>query len=273
LHVGPAPTFEPLIATDNPPAGDGWDDRTLLNGEILGLLKRFYKDARCAEFFAAQRAYFDAVNRYFPAEGYAIDARWFDDFYRVGPTETYRPILSLMGAGNMFYIRVNFGDGRRNTHTILAAQGFDAGGIPRKIDRNAVLKSSVHEHAHAFINQLVDRRFEEVSGPAMRLLADPTVAERVKGAFYSEPRYLVYESIVRASEIMYFTAHGGGAKAKLIADQERAGFLWMGGMVAKLEGYAARRDAYADFGAYMPEIIALLVKSADELERARKKAG
>lgn len=272
MHVGPAPAFEPLFAIDKPPEGDGWDDRTLLNGETLALLRRFYKDARCAEFFAAQRPYFDAVDRSFVSGGYAIDARWFDDFYRVSPTETYRPILSLMGAGNFFYIRVNFGDGQRNTHTILAAGGFDAAGVPRKIDRNAVLKSSVHEHAHAFVNQLVDRRFEEFRGPAMRLLADPIVAERFKGAFYNEPRYLAYESIVRASQIMYFTTHGGDAKAKLIAEQERAGFLWMGGMVAKLEEYSKRRDAYPNLEAFMPEIVNYLSEAATTLEASRKKA-
>ncbi|MFN8572349.1 MAG: DUF4932 domain-containing protein [Gemmatimonadaceae bacterium] len=261
LHLGPAPAFEPLV--DGTDTGDGWDDRSLLRPPLLQLLRDFYKDANAEAFFQAERPYYSTVNDAYRQPSTTIDQSWIERFAGLAATETYTPVVSLMALGLGDYIRVNFGKDRRNSHTIVGSVAYNVRGVLASPDAEFVARSSLHEAIHAYTNQIVDRHASELRGAAERLLSDPRVRERVRGTFYDNWRFLLYESLVRAVTIQYHAAMGGAAnKDREIAVQEGAGFLWMGGLVRALDRYARERARYPDLSAFAPELVRFFDREA-----------
>lgn len=258
LHVGNAPTFSPLVPAGDEGGREGWDSRILLRPEMVAGLQQFYRDAECAAFFQSQAAYFQAVNSDVQRRSTSVNTQWLERFFATPRTETYTSVLSLLGGSDFGYVRVNFGDERRNTHTVFALSAFDRQGLPTGRDYEAMTRISLHEGIHAYANQLVDQNLASLSPAAEALLARPEVWSRVRESFYNNAPFLLRESMVRAVAIKYAEENGGGAEARerAIAAEERAGFVWMRGLVERLDYYEANRDVFPDMPAFMPELIA-----------------
>jgi len=274
LHLGVAATFDPLVPADDDGGREGWDSRILLRPEMIAGLQQFYRDADCAEFFQSQAAYFHAVNREVESRSVEPNAQWLEHFFATHPTETYTPVLSLLGGSDFGYVRVNFGHELRNTHTIFALTRFDHRGLPTNLDYEAMARLGLHEGLHAYANQLVDRNLEALQPAAEALLAKPEVWSQVRETFYNNAPFLLRESMVRAVAIKYTEENGGSseARARAIAAEERAGFVWMGRLVEQLDYYEANRGAFPNMLAFMAELIRFFnsqagVTSARELQR------
>lgn len=267
LHLGPLPSLGPLVAITHETEGGGWDDRRLLNAEFLGGLSQFYVDARVANFFDAERDYYARVDRRYEDDSVPINRPWLDDFFGLQRTERYEPVLSLLGDGAGDYVRVNYGNNRRNTHTVIAPTAFDAEGIPLGAANPAIARAILHEYLHAFTNQLIDKHAAELRGPAGAIVGDPRVAASFKDTFYGTWDFMLYESLVRASSIAYLSANHEiqTTPSAEIAAQTKAGFFWIGDLVNLLDRYAAERKRYPTLDAFMPEIESLFSKIAADL--------
>jgi aminopeptidase N len=265
-HIGAPPALDPLVPFGNDPNTDAWDSRTLLDADLLRLLRQFYRDAQCAEFFKAQAPYFNAVNAAVAARGPALDKAWIERFFGIARTERYRPVLSLLGASDLGYIRVNYGKERRDTYTIISVSGFDEKGMPKRLSDEAMARLNLHETGHTFVNQLVDNNLTALRGPAEILLKRPDTWSRVKDSFYNNAPFLMRESLVRAFAIKYTEQRGGGAAAREreIAAQEKAGFVWMKGLVEQLDAYERDRTRCKDMAAFMPVLIAFFKTAAKQ---------
>lgn len=264
LHVNRVPALEPLVAGGDANAADDWDNRELLQAELLNRLRAFCRDAHCQEFFDSQAEYFESIERAITYGGMRVCKDWFERFLAVQPLERYAPIVSLLGVGDLSYIRVNFTSTRRNTHTIVALAPDANPRWPLKASRELVARSTVHEYTHAFVNQLVEQQLASLVAAAERLLALQQVATLVRGTFYDNPRYLLYESLVRAISIRYFLDNAGSGfeLEKELLSQERAGFSWMRGLLGKLDEYRSHRERYSTFRAFMPEIVKFFDREA-----------
>lgn len=271
VHLGPPPELSPLVPVGSA-NDDTWEDRTLFESETTALVRRFYEDAQCDRFFQSQEGTYGSVARSFERQAIKIDRTWLDGFFAVPATESYSQLVSVLGVGDATYLRVNDRKDHRNTHTIVAYRPEDASGPMTKARREAIARSALHEYVHAFTNRLVDQRMGDLEAPAGRLLADPVVAERVKGTFYDNAPFLLYESLVRASTIKYLLENAGveTGREQEIAAQERAGFLWMRGLVALLDAYQGDRARYPSLSAFMPEIVRYLETVSEAAERKRK---
>ncbi|MFN8651847.1 MAG: DUF4932 domain-containing protein [Gemmatimonadales bacterium] len=254
VHLGPPPAFAPLVSRAPADTSDGWDDRALLDPGFLSLLRAFYREARAEDFFRRQRGYFDAVNEAFRQRFTPVDPAWFREFTGLEPTERYTPIAGLMALGAGDYLRVNFGAGRRNTHTIVVAGAYDSAGLPGAQWKEWVTRSSVHELVHAYTNQVIDRYADALRPAAESLLALPEVHARVKDTFYGNWQYLLYESLVRAVAIRY-QARDAATEARDISAQEQAGFLWIRGLLGVLDRYAGDRGRYPTLIELGPELV------------------
>lgn len=265
LHLDSVESLRPRGRDAAPGVSDPWDDRSMLDSELLRHLRRFRDEARCEAFLRKERDYWRALERHIAGQWIDVDAHWLAMLLGIAPTEYYNAVLSLFGVADFGYFRVNHGGGRRETFTMLAIEAFGPEGMPVARDPEPIARMMLHESVHAFTNQLVDRNLPRLLPPAAALLEVPEVARRVQGSFYANPPFLLYESLVRAVGIVYLLRKRPfeTTRAQEIAAQEAAGFLWIRGLVELLEAQLDRPGRQASVAAMMPAIVAYF----DELAR------
>lgn len=262
-HLNPPPDLSALVSIEDSSHADEWESRALFKREIVALVRRFYLESRADLFFHSQRAYYMAVEERFRLQRVSVDAQWVALYTGLRPTEEYFPIATL-GAGEGAYMRVNFDAHKRHAITIIEGTAFDAEGLPLAPAREPILRSMLHETIHCYVNQLVDAREAQLRPIAESLLQIPFVANAVRGTFYDNWRYLLYESLVRAIAIRYLR----DTRALLVTEEdeiqreERAGFVWMRGLVGELRAYEADRSAYPTLAHLVPRLSTILSRAA-----------
>jgi hypothetical protein len=73
---------------------------------------------------------------------------------------------------------------------------------------------------------------------------------------YTTPKIVVYESLVRASVILYLEAKGRPAREveDQIREEQGRGFVWMKELCALMRQYTGGRDHYASLNEFMPVV-------------------
>jgi hypothetical protein len=256
VHLRDVSTFDLLVSATDSANADHWDSRLLLKPDLPALLRQFYADAQCKTFFRSQEKYYAAVNRSMAKLATYPNRGWLTAFFGLQATENYRPVLSLFGVGDYSYIRVNFAGNVRDTYTIVAWKSFGRNGMPLDLDAQQLARSTLHETIHSYTNQLVDTHMNDLRASAEVLLRNPTVWGRVKDSFFNNAPFLLYESLVRASSIKYLVDNKtlATSREKEIAAQEKAGFLWIEGLVEQLDVYEQKRGQYKNLQDFMPEL-------------------
>ncbi len=264
FHLGQPPALEPVMGFDDTANVDGWESRALFTADVVGLVRRFYRDAKAEAFFASQAPYYASIGRAYEAQGVRLKSAWVAEFSGLGATEDYFPIVGL-GLRSGVYSRVNFADNRRHTFTVFETTSFDGGGVPATFTNEVYPRMMLHEYIHAFTNQLVDKHGAELRASAETILKDPKVFKIVENTFYGNWQYLLYESMVRACFVKYLRANGGMGRdlETEIARQEAAGFPWIRGLVKELDEYEANRSTYKNLDEYMPRIVAFFKRTAE----------
>ncbi len=270
VHLNQPPFFEPIVSLEDISDVDGWEDRVLLNTKMAGLLRAFYNDAQCDAFFKNQQSYYAAVEGACKKKVPQINTNWIKDFFLITASENYYPIICLsirMGG----YTRINFKNNRRNTYTFFETKSFDNNGIPVNFSDEYFPRMMLHEYIHAYTNQLVDENIKTLQPYAEIILVQPKVADRVKNTFYDNWQFLLYESFVRASCIVYMK-HNSEIKTtaeKEISLQEKAGFFWIKGLVELLDEQMKNQTAGKNIKAIMPKIISFFNDVADKMKEGR----
>jgi hypothetical protein len=264
-HLTHPPNFQPIVPL-NEVSSDGWDSRLLLTSNLIAGLRQFYEDSRGAAFLEQQRRYYASVDRAYVKQGARLNRTWFESFFGIKTTEDYFAIISLC-SNDAAYLRVNYGESRRDTFTVFGCATVDADGIPRTFFGSSFSSTMLHEYLHAFSNQLVDANLSMLQRPAEALLSNLKVYDLMKGTFYGNWNYLLYESLVRACEIRYLIANEVDVRLaeNAMIEQEKAGFFWIRGLVDKLGSYERSRDDYRDLSAFMPEVIQYFTAAAADL--------
>lgn len=255
VHLSQPPKLEPLLAVTDTANVDEWESRELFNSKFVTLLQKFYRDARVENFFEQQQPYFDSVEREYVKQGVELNKGWIESFFGLKTTEDYFAIVAL-GIRQGAYMRVNFPRNYRHTITIFETTSFADHGLPTTFKNQVFPRMMLHEHIHAFTNQLIDTHSGRLRGYAETILKNPKVARAVENTFYANWRYILYESLVRACSIKYFKANQRITSdiEKEIAAQEKAGFLWMRDLVEQLDLYEANRKEYQTLEQFMPQI-------------------
>jgi Domain of unknown function (DUF4932) len=268
VHLSQPPQLNPLVPYNDTAYIDGWDNRTLLTEKFVSLLKQFYNDAECEAFFKSQEPYYALINKQLEKQAIKPNRKWVENFFCLQTSEKYYAVISLQNLGVWDYIRINFSGNRRNTYTIFGCDAFDENGVPANFANPMFARSNLHEYIHAFTNQLIDKNISALQTPAETILSTPKIWERVKGTFYNNWQFILYESLVRACSIKYMMENKEieTSAEKEIAAQEKAGFLWMRGLVQQLDIYESNRKKYKNLETFMPEIIKYFTKVAAEIK-------
>ena len=266
VHLSQPPTLKPLMAYGNLANVDGWESRELFNAKFVGLLQQFYRDTNAERFFLNQATYYQLVTEEYRKKAVLLNRSWLERFFGLETKEEYFAIFGLNIAGGA-YMRVNFANNYRHTVTIFDAPSVDPRGIPNNLAEEIFPRQMLHEYIHGFTNQLVDRNLTLLQSSSETMLRNPRVLKLVENTFYGNWQYLLYESLVRACTLKYIRANPGIGKdfEKEIANQEKAGFLWIRGLVKELDRYEANRTKYRSLKDFMPELVAFFRKAADDL--------
>ena len=266
VHLTQPPHLTALVSLKDSIQSDGWDDRTLLNDEVIELINRFYADGRCEDFFTIQQPYYHQLETTYRQNNISVNQKMIKDFVGLPPTEVYYPIFSPYFESGA-YLRVNFGNNLRNTHTLFTGS-FTTKGDATTFNDVAIPRLMVHEYVHALVNQVVDKHKPEMKQSAERLVANPKVWNRVKDTFYNTWHFLLYESLVRACSIQYMLMDPAFQTTleKEIALQEPAGFFWMRDLLVELNHYQANRKQYPSLEHLAPALIKFFERTASQLK-------
>lgn len=229
-----------------------WDRAKLK--DFVNLLKKFNKETKFDEFYAQnQELYSEASRRFLPTYD-ELDLEWYRNFYGQEPKESYIIINSMSNGGSNYGARIDGKDGHRDVYAIMGSWSVDSVGMIY-YPINAYFPILLHEFNHSFVNHLIDSNLDSLRTSGEQIIS--LVGDQMRQQAYGAWQTVLSESLVRAAVIIYMKDHNFSAAqiAQEIANQKRAGFVWIGKLVNELETYAAQRSEYPTLESYMPRLV------------------
>lgn len=217
-------------------------------------LNDFAAKSNFVTFFDQHRDLYRATAKSFQASvGGPIYLDWFDSFFGRRPATKYRVVISLLNGGACYGPKIALEDGTEEAYSILGAIEFDAVGVP--VFREATAEFFVHEFVHSYTNDLVDQHAAALRRAGESLYVPFQDFLRPQG--YGSGLTLLKESLVRASVVECQRVLRGQQQADRVLEAEmNRGFLWLKELTRLLSTYSEQRSRYADFAAFMPEVVA-----------------
>jgi hypothetical protein len=229
--------------------------------KFVRLLREFAAESDFDTFFASNaEVYARAVESFQPVYE-AINKDWYPAFYGKAPDERFHIVLAMGNGMGNYGLHSTSPDGSRNVYAILAAAGYEQGLPNYPVAR--LLPVMIHEFNHSFVNGLMDKNLSEWEVVGKKLFAQ--VAEVMRAQAYGDWQTMMNEALVRAAVINYFKDNGGSQQMldQQIASEKQRGFFWIEQLVAELEKYDSRRDAFPTLESYMPQLLAFYQNEAD----------
>lgn len=218
--------------------------------KFIGLLKQFYKDAECEEFFAENDELFHEVSNRFGSVYKTLDLNWFQSFYGEMADENFNIIVSLgCGDGN-YGPSYTLPDAKKEVFAIMGTWKVDESGMPVYL-HNEYLPVIVHEFSHSFVNPLMAKH-EDAFKEAGKEIYN-VVGYEMSHQAYGNWQTMLNEALVRASVIKYFIDHGARESAieTMQKNEIYKGFMWIKGLVDELMKYDNQRDEYPTLESYL----------------------
>ena len=252
VHLSPPPALTPVVAF-----GDSVPDRRWgreFGMRFAGLLQRFYRDAHCAEFFAAERPLYDSALRRYMSIYNLLDIGWYQRFYGLPPRSTFHVIVGMGNGGGNYGPKVVHSDGNEDVYAIEGVWAVDSAGLPQ-FPVDSYLSTLIHEFNHSFVNYITLTHLSDFR-PAGSVLYD-SVEKVMKAQAYGDWHTMVSEALVRAAVVRYLLAHPGAGQLPRVeaAMQVKRGFWWMRELVDLLGDYEADRRDYPTLEVFVPKLV------------------
>lgn len=261
IYLSQPPLLDPLVPfAGKIPEGRWGQDNA---GKFADLLKQFYADSRCDEFFKKHEGLYRAVQERFMPVYKSLDVNWYEQYYGAKPDGSFNIIIGLGLGGGNYGPKVIYPDGREDSYAIMGTWSVDSTNIPvYKADN--YLPTLIHEFNHSYVNHLTKKYEKDFEDSGTKLFE--LVKAGMGSQHYGSWQTMMNESLVRASVIRYLLKHnpdGKAAKYQLISDFGR-GFFWMKGLVETLGTYEKNRDKYPTLESYIPVLSDFYKKVAEE---------
>ncbi|CAN5410312.1 hypothetical protein BH11MYX1_BH11MYX1_19090 [soil metagenome] len=179
-------------------------------------VRAFATEAKLEAFFAAHQPYFTQVEAVFRTALAAHDpAPFFTKLF--GPSPFAFTVVPALLQGPQSY-GVHSGSA---AYQLIGLGTLDRESLPTLIDDALI----AHEIAHAYVNPVVERHWDELAPAATSLYA--LLAAQLTPQHYTTPKIMVDEAIVRAIATHYVRqAHGDPAAAAATREEVRRGFVF-----------------------------------------------
>lgn len=235
--------------------------------EFIKLLNKFYKDARCEEFFARQAPLFGEVETAFRDVFAEIDMDWFTRFFGCESNGGMVPIVGMGFGGGNFGGSITYPDSTVDQYAFMGSWGMRDG--KPSFNREGFLNTIVHEFSHSFVNPALDAE-AELAWPASQLFREHS--EPMSKQAYTNGRIVLNETFVRASVIRYLMEHADSvAVDNEMQYQINRHFIWMPEAVELLGEYEANRDKYPDFRSFAPRVVEFCNEISGQTDRLRQR--
>ncbi len=223
--------------------------------EFIRLLDRFYKDARCDEFFARQDSLYRKVETYVRSVFPKLDSEWFYRFFGEEARFGMIPVIRMMLGTANYGGDISFPDSTKEIYAFMGGLGLNRDKEPVIMsNRMAYFNTLIHEFAHSFVNPVL------ITAPELSPLSSALFraeADAMRSQGYGDGYGMIYETFTRATVIRYFMEYADSAAvADALHDEiSRCHFIWMPEAVELLGEYEADREKYPDFRSFMPRIV------------------
>jgi hypothetical protein len=242
--------LNPIVAfTDGTPEAR-WGN----NGNtFVALLKQFYKDAKCEDFFRDNTdLYTEAMVRFLPVYE-NLDLSWYNTFYGKEPSEKFVIVIGLANGGGSYGPSLSRPDLKREVYSIMGAWSVDSLGMVT-FNKDGYFPTLLHEFNHSFVNHLLEANktaFKDSGEKLYEILKTEMSAQA-----YGNWETMLNEALVRASVIKYMKDHHFEKPGieNQINDELGRSFLWIKELVGELDNYDAHRDIYPTLGDYIPNL-------------------
>lgn len=268
LRVSQAPEFEPIVEFTDQVPEYRWGKKNA--EDFIQLLKSFYTDARCQEFFTANASLYNTVQERFKVVYDSLDTRWYEEFYGIPPSGKLIIIIGIGNGGCNYGSKVVYPGGREDAYAVMGTWTVDEEGIP--VYSNAYyLSTLIHEFNHSFINHLNERNLA-ILEPQGKIVFQP-VGDLMNEQAYPTPLHMMNEALVRAAVVRYIAKHNPGTSKTEgeIRAQLGNGFIWIDELAAKLEYYENNRDKYPTLESFMPAIVDFYSHTAQNIDKLLSK--
>ena len=238
--------------------------------EFIKLLDKFYKDARCEEFFARQAPLFGQVEETFGDVFAEIDMEWFGRFFGEEAQGGMVPIVGMGFGGGNYGGKIVYPDSTVDQYAFMGSWGMRDG--KPSFHREGFLNTIVHEFSHSFVNPALEAE-PGLAWPASEIYR--ATSEQMSEQAYTNGRTVLNETFVRAAVIRYLMEHADSTAVnnEMLYQIDRH-FIWMPEAVELLGEYEANRDKYPDFRSFMPRIVEFCNEVSTQInviERRREK--
>jgi len=220
--------------------------------KFVKLLKKFYKDAKCEEFFNVNEALFQEVETRFLPVYEKLDLNWYHSFYGGKTDENFTLIVSIGCGAQNYGPSYMLPNSEKNVFAIMGTWKVDESGMPG-YNQNEYLPTIVHEFNHSFVNQLLAKHKESFDESG-REIYKAVEYEMSRQQAYGNWQIMLNEALVRASVIKYFIDHAANESEiqMMLSNESNNGFLWIKGLVDELKKYDNQRNIYPTLESYMP---------------------
>lgn len=230
------------------------------------LLKEFYKEAHCEEFFENNNELYKEVSQRFLPIYKDLDLNWYSTFYGKEPSEKFKIVNGLGTGGGNYGASVVPPSGEKEVYAIMGTWQMDSLGIP-VFAKEGYFPTLVHEFNHSFVNHLIDINEDELKESGEKIFGK--VKKEMSQQAYGSWKTVMYEALVRAAVIKYMKDHNFDQTAidKETAMQLNRSFIWINELVAELDKYSQARETYPTLESYMPRIIEAYEVYADNFDK------
>lgn len=222
--------------------------------KFVRLLKKFYKDAKCEDFFTENEALFQEVATRFRPTYEKLDLNWFQTFYGHTAGENFTIIVSIGCGEHNYGTSYTLPNTEKKVFAIMGMWKVDESGMP-VYEQDKYLPTIIHEFNHSFVNSLLAKHKEsfEQSGKGIYKAVE---YEMSRQQAYGNWQIMLNEALVRSSVIKYFIDHGASeSEIQMMQNSEsNKGFMWIKGLVAELNKYDNQRDIYPTLESYIPNL-------------------
>jgi len=252
IHLTQPPELDPVIPFSNQIPEHRWGKE---GGEkFVKLLKQFYKEAHCEEFFSSHAQLYALAEERFKTVFNALDINWYKEFYGEIPQGTLNIKIGLGNGGGNYGPKVVMPDGSEHAYAIMGAWSVDVDNKPM-FAADSYLPTLIHEFCHSFVNHLVEKYKDGFREPAQILFE--SVKDIMQSQAYPNWNTVTKESLVRASVMRYIIKHSGNGSQSLneLITQLGRGFVWIKGLSDTLAYFEKHRELFPKFENYLPSII------------------
>lgn len=177
---------------------------------------------------------------------------WLNSFYGKQPDSRFALILNLVNGPCCYAARTFLPNGSRELYSILGVWLIDDKKEPR-FD-STVVPTIIHEFCHSYCNPIIDKYETQLKNAGEKIF--PHVKNVMTRQAYSSWKTMMYESLVRASEIRFIKSKmGPEATEKRIQKEIKNNFFWIEELSNLLEEYELQRKKYSNLDQFFPKIV------------------